>query len=110
MLGCRRVGLVLSGGSVRGLPHIGVIKALTEAGIGPAVVTGTSAGSLIGAAFAAGMGWQELAEMARTVFWPALLAGSRLERFCARHLPDTFAELRLPFAARSEEHTSELQS
>jgi len=99
ILRCRRVGLALSGGSVRGLAHIGVIKALTEAGIGPAVVTGTSAGSLIGAAFAAGMGWQELAEMARAVFWPALLAGSRLERFCARHLPDTFAELRLPFAA-----------
>jgi len=84
---------------VRGLAHIGVVKALAEAGIRPAVVTGTSAGSLIGAAVAAGMGWEELAEMARTVFWPGLLDGRRLERFCARHLPETFADLRLPFAA-----------
>src|SRR5437867_7917192 len=53
-------------GSVRGLAHVGVVKALTEAGVRPAVVTGTSAGSLIGAAVAAGMGWEELAEMART--------------------------------------------
>jgi hypothetical protein len=35
LLRSRRVGLALSGGSVRGLAHIGVIKALTEAGIHP---------------------------------------------------------------------------
>ena len=99
LLRSRRVGLALSGGSVRGLAHIGVLKALTEAGIRPAVVTGTSAGSLIGAAVAAGMGWEELAAIARAVFWPGLLDGRRLERFCARHLPETFADLRLPFAA-----------
>ncbi|HYY05491.1 MAG TPA: hypothetical protein VE997_02855, partial [Candidatus Limnocylindria bacterium] len=45
---------------------------------------------------AAGLGWEELAEMARRVFWPHLLDGRRLERFCARHLPETFADLRLP--------------
>jgi len=44
LLRSRRVGLALSGGSVRGLAHIGVVKALTEDGIRPAVVTGTSAG------------------------------------------------------------------
>lgn len=94
-----RTGLALSGGAVRGLAHIGVIKALSEAGIRPAVVAGTSAGSLIGAALAAGMGWREIAAMARAVFWPSLLNGRRLERFCAKHLPETFAHLSLPFAA-----------
>ncbi|MEW6208554.1 MAG: patatin-like phospholipase family protein [Acidobacteriota bacterium] len=97
--GSRRIGLALSGGSVRGIAHIGVIKALAEAGIQPHFIAGTSAGSIIGAALAAGMNWQEIARMARSVFWPALLNGQRLERFCAEHLPEDFAQLRLPFVA-----------
>lgn len=95
----RRVGLALSGGSVRGIAHIGVIKALTEYGIEPAFVAGTSAGSLIGAGIAAGMRWQELKQMAEAVFWPSLLNGGRLEQFCCDYLPSSFADLRLPFAA-----------
>ena len=94
-----RIGLALSGGSVRGLAHIGVLKALTEAGVRPTVVAGTSAGSLIGAAFAAGMGWQDLAEMARSILWFRLLRGETLEQFCAEYLPKTFHDLNLPFAA-----------
>jgi NTE family protein len=94
-----RVGLALSGGAVRGIAHIGVIKALDEAGIRPAVVAGTSVGSIIGAALAAGMDWRELARMARSVFWPRLLHGKMLEQFCAEYLPPTFAHLDLPFAA-----------
>jgi NTE family protein len=93
------IGLALSGGSVRGLAHIGVIKALTEFGIRPSVIAGTSAGSLIGAGVAAGLNWNDLARMANSVFWPRLLNGRNLESFCARYLPVTFAHLRLPFAA-----------
>ncbi len=99
MIRSSRIGLALSGGSVRGLAHIGVIKALTEAGLRPAFIAGTSVGSLIGAAVAAGLGWQDLVEMARSVFWPSLLNGERLEAFCAGHLPETIADLELPFAA-----------
>jgi NTE family protein len=102
-LHARRIGLALSGGSVRGLAHIGVIKALAEAGIRPVVVAGTSVGSLVGAGLAAGMGWRELAEMARSIFWPRLLNGRQLERFCSLHFPETFAGLRLPFAAVATE-------
>jgi NTE family protein len=98
-----RVGLALSGGSVRGLAHIGVVKVLSEAGIRPAVITGTSAGSLIGALVAAGMEWSEIAWLARKTFWPRLLHGETLERFCAEHLPATFADLKLPFAAVTTE-------
>ena len=93
------IGLALSGGSVRGLAHIGVIKALTGFGIRPSIIAGTSAGCLIGAGMAAGLEWSELARMANSVFWPGLLNGRNLESFCARHLPLTFAHLRLPFAA-----------
>jgi NTE family protein len=95
--------LALSGGSVRGLAHIGVVKALSEAGIMPTVITGTSAGSLIGAMLAAGMEWSEIASLARKTFWPRLLHGETLERFCAKHLPATFADLKLPFAAITTE-------
>jgi len=94
-----RVGLALSGGSVRGLAHIGVYKALTEAGIRPSIISGTSAGSIIGAGIAAGMSWRALERLARAVFWPKLLDGATLERFCERHLPRHFSDLRLPFAA-----------
>lgn len=37
--------------------------------------------------------------MARQIFWPRLLHGRSLEEFCRRHLPATFADLSLPFAA-----------
>jgi NTE family protein len=97
--GSRRIGLALSGGSVRGIAHIGVIKALEELGVRLAVVAGTSAGSLVGAMLAAGLGWREMAELARSVFWPGLLHGGRLVRFCEANLPLRFADLRLPFAA-----------
>ncbi len=88
---------------MRGLAHLGVVKVLSEAGIQPAVVTGTSAGSLIGAMVAAGMDWGEIASLARKIFWPKLLHGETLERFCAEHLPATFADLKIPFAAVTTE-------
>jgi len=95
----KRVGLALSGGAVRGLAHIGVIKALHENGIRPAVVAGTSVGSIIGAALAAAMDWREIADMARSIFWPRLLHGKTLERFSAQHLPPSFEHLETRFAA-----------
>jgi NTE family protein len=94
-----RIGLALSGGSVRGLAHIGVIKALSELGVRPAVIAGTSVGSLVGAALASGRDWKELAAIARSVFWPGLLRGENLEKLCQKYLPETFAHLSLPFAA-----------
>jgi len=39
-------------------------------------------GSLVGAALAAGLQWPDILKMAREVFWPGLLNGKRLERFC----------------------------
>jgi len=48
------IGMALGSGSARGWAHIGVLKALREAGIVPHVIAGTSAGALVGAAFAAG--------------------------------------------------------
>ncbi len=49
-----KVALVLGGGAARGFAHIGVIKALEAQGIVPDIVVGTSAGSVVGALYAAG--------------------------------------------------------
>ena len=50
----KKTGLVLSGGGVRGVAHLGALKALHEMGIRPSLVSGTSAGSIVGAMYAAG--------------------------------------------------------
>ncbi len=55
-----KIGLVLSGGGVRGLAHIGAIKALEEHGIYPSYIAGTSAGAIVGALYAKGYTWQEI--------------------------------------------------
>jgi NTE family protein len=51
----RRVALVLGGGGLKGFAHIGVLRALHEYGVQPAVCAGTSIGSLIAAAFVSGV-------------------------------------------------------
>jgi NTE family protein len=50
-----RIGLVLSGGGARGGAHLGVLKVLEELRVPVDIVVGTSAGSIIGAAYASGM-------------------------------------------------------
>lgn len=49
-----RIALVLGGGAARGFAHVGVIKVLEANHIKPDMVVGTSAGSLVGALYAAG--------------------------------------------------------
>jgi NTE family protein len=56
----KKTGLVLSGGGVRGIAHIGAIKALEEYGIFPNLVSGSSAGSVVGALYCAGYTPEEM--------------------------------------------------
>ena len=56
----KEIGLVLSGGGVRALAHIGFIKVLIENNIIPTRVTGTSAGALVAALYAAGYSPDEM--------------------------------------------------
>jgi len=55
-----KIGLVLSGGSVKALAHIGLIEVLLENGIVPNVISGTSAGAVIGAMYAANKSPKEI--------------------------------------------------
>src|SRR6056297_1530301 len=59
-------GLVLSGGGVRGVAHIGAIKALGEFGIRPSHIAGTSAGAIVGALYAGGCNWEEILDFFKT--------------------------------------------
>ncbi len=54
-----KVGIVLSGGGVRGIGHLGVLKALKNEGIQFSHITGTSAGAIAGAFYASGMDPEE---------------------------------------------------
>jgi NTE family protein/lysophospholipid hydrolase len=64
----RAVGLVLGGGGARGFAHIGVLKALEEAGIPVDVIGGTSMGSVMAAAYARGWSPERILKMASEVF------------------------------------------
>lgn len=49
-----KIGIALGGGGAKGFAHIGVLRALGEAGIDFDVVAGTSIGALVGAVYASG--------------------------------------------------------
>jgi NTE family protein len=59
-----KIGLALGGGAAKGFAHIGVIKALEAQGIVADIVAGTSAGSVVGALYAAGLTGFELQKLA----------------------------------------------
>jgi len=56
----KKVGLALGGGGVRGFSHIGVLKVLEEECIAVDLIVGTSAGALIGGAYASGQSLREI--------------------------------------------------
>jgi NTE family protein len=107
-----KIGLALGGGSARGFAHIGVIKMLEASGIHPDVVSGTSAGSVVGALYASGMDPFQLQQRAfdldestiRDVrlFSGGLVQGQALQDYVNQlvdHHP--IEKLKLPFAAVS---------
>lgn len=104
-----RVGLALSGGAARGAAHVGVLKVLLEAGVPVDCVAGTSAGALVGGAFAAGLSIAELAEFGRTMRWRdfgkltfsrlGVQSNARMEDYIRARFPITrFEDLTIPFA------------
>lgn len=54
-----KIGIVLSGGGIRGIAHLGVLKALQKTGIQFSQIVGTSAGSIAGSFYAAGVDPEE---------------------------------------------------
>ena len=100
----RAVGLTLGGGGARGLAHIGVIRALEEAGIPIDMVGGTSMGAVIAAQYALGYDYKAMLEINKkgwiamdplkdkTIPLVALLAGRKLDKMIAMMFGDTRIE------------------
>ena len=63
----KKIGIVFGGGGARGFTHLGVIKALEEFGLEFDYVAGTSVGSLVGALYAAGLRFEQLYRIAKTI-------------------------------------------
>jgi NTE family protein len=59
-----RIGVVFGGGALKGMAHIGALKAIREAGVQPRVYAGSSIGAMIAAAAASGRSVDELTERA----------------------------------------------
>lgn len=103
------VGLVLSGGGARAFAHVGVVRALREAGIPIDFVGGTSMGAIIAAGVAIGWTDDELDDHMRRAFVVsnpmddialpliAMTRGRKVEHRLAEHFGDAaFADLRIP--------------
>lgn len=98
-----KTGLVLSGGSARGIVHLGVIKCLNEMGIRAEAVSGVSAGGIIGALYLAGYPPEVIMRLIvdnkfytwTKFLWRSsgLLAMEKVEKLLAKYLPATFEEL-----------------
>lgn len=100
-------GLVLSGGSAKGFAHLGVIKALGESGYHPDIISGVSAGAIVGAFYADGYTPDEILEMfiSKKLFHLVTLTLNRrgmmkqagLTRLLKAHLrANTFEDLKIP--------------
>lgn len=106
-----RIGLALGGGAARGWAHIGVIRALTDAGIEPDLVCGTSIGALVGAAYAGGeldrlerwvrsLRFQTVVSFLDVSLNGGLIKGDKLINFFRSHVVDRdIDDLACPFGA-----------
>src|SRR6202140_4917773 len=104
-----RVGLALAGGFARGIAHIGVLRALINAGIPIDCVAGTSVGALIGACYCAGVPLDTMQQIASgtsfadfgrwTPSWLGLATNQRMETYLSRFTRlKTFEQLKTPLA------------
>jgi len=114
-LAAERVTLVLGGGGMKGLAHVGAWRAILESGIRVTEIIGTSIGALIGACIAGGHEHERLLSLARALVktdivilnrWALLFNGIRqpsvfrddtFRTYIDTVLPAaTFAELQIP--------------
>jgi NTE family protein len=109
-----KIGLTLSGGGARGVAHIGVIKALEEIGLEFSVVSGTSAGSIVGAMYAYGYKPLHILEIIKEISifksvrpawtWSGLLTMDGMKELLFKYMPNnSFEKLKLPLTIAATE-------
>jgi len=101
-------GLALSGGGARGIAHLGILQALEENGIQPAVMSGTSMGALVAVGYALGIKPKEMLELINEEVKPLSLSNANLSRsgffnlnwvekiLFEKAIPDDFSTLNIP--------------
>ena len=106
-----KIGFALGAGSARGWAHIGLLRALTEAGIKPDLIAGCSVGAFVGAAFAAGrleqveafalsIDRRRMLKLADFGLRGGLIKGERInEVFREQFVESEFSDLPIPLAA-----------
>jgi len=110
----KKIGLALSGGAARGLAHIGVVEVLQKEGIPIDMVAGTSAGAIVGAAYAWNRNitplrryamlrrnWMKIAPLLDiSLFKSGFIKGSKLHKLMLSYFGEdiTFDKLQIPFA------------
>ncbi|MBV8047409.1 MAG: patatin-like phospholipase family protein [Paludibacterium sp.] len=109
-----KIGLALGGGAAKGFAHVGVIKVLEANGISADIVTGTSAGSVVGSLYAAGYNPAQLQQIAArldetnladfTLSSHGFIKGERLQSFINAQVQNRPIEkLAKPFGAVATE-------
>ena len=104
-----KLGIVLSGGGVRGFAHIGVLKKLEENGIIPDIISGASMGAIVGVFYCSGFSANKMQKLlknkklSRAVKWNisrrGLMNHGLLESMLKRYIvKDSFEELKIPLA------------
>ncbi len=85
-----RIGLALGGGVARGIAHVGVLRELIKNNIPIDLIAGTSVGSLIAGAYAAGLSPDELEQLALKIRWSDIgrVTVSRLGFFNSARMED----------------------
>lgn len=110
----RATGLALGSGSARGWAHIGVIRALAEAGIRVDCIAGASIGAVVGAVFASGnidaledvvlqLDWRQITYFFDVILPKSgLIDGKKISTFIRNHVKGiNIEELSIPFCAIS---------
>lgn len=104
------IGIAFGGGGTRAFAHLGALKVFEEAGLRPSIVSGTSAGSIIAAFVASGMGSDEIMELVKknkfidyakvTLPSAGFFSLSNLGKLLGKLLPaNDFKGLHIPFYA-----------
>jgi len=75
------IGLALSGGSAKGLAHVGVLQVLEDVGLVPDLITGTSMGAIVGGLYAAGYDAAAINEVAATLDWDRMFSNTAERRY-----------------------------
>ena len=110
----KRFGLALSGGAARGAAHAGVLRVLSEEGLKPDVIAGTSSGAVVAAFYAAGIPLRTQLEFAQKLRWRSLrmlgfpkmgfFQAGEMERYLKEVFGDKrFEDLPVPLAVMATE-------